>query len=96
MHSTEGGNILNTVDQMTLSSGVGRLMYQMQYSTPDIAQAVQDLACYMTRGNSKVIEVIRRCMRYVLCTRDEGLLLKPTQKWDGSNKHEFCLRERSD
>ncbi len=35
-------------------------------------------------------------MRYVLCTRDEDLLLKPTQKWDGSNKHEFCLKGASD
>ncbi len=43
-----------------------------------------------------IFEAMRRCMRYVLCTRDKGLLINPTQKWDGSNKHEFCLRGRSD
>jgi hypothetical protein len=35
-------------------------------------------------------------MRYVLCTRDAGLLLKPSQKWDGSNEHQFRIRGRSD
>ncbi len=31
-----------------------------------------------------------------MCTRGKGLLLKPTQKCDGSKKHEFPLRGRSD
>jgi hypothetical protein len=96
MCPAEGDNILNPVDQTTLRSGVGKLMYQMQYLKPDIAQAVQDLARYMTRGDVKILEAMRRCMIYVLCTRDEGLLLKPTQKWDGSNKHEFCLKGTPD
>jgi hypothetical protein len=80
MRPTEGDNILNPVDQTMVRSGMGKLMYQMQYSMPDISQAVQDLAWYMTHGDSKILEAMRRCMRYVLCTRDEGLLLKPTQK----------------
>jgi hypothetical protein len=71
-------------------------MYQMQYSRPDIAQAVRDLARYMTRGNSKTLDAMYRCMRYVLCTRDAGLLLRPSQKWDGSNEHQFRIRGRSD
>jgi hypothetical protein len=70
MHPTEGDNILSCADQMTLRSGMGKLMYQMQYSRPDIAQAVQDLAWYMTHGDLKILEAMRRCMRYVLCTRD--------------------------
>jgi hypothetical protein len=95
MPPAEGDKVLSPADQMTLRSELGKLMYQMQYSRPDIAQAVQDLAWYMTHGDSKILEAMRRCMRYVLCTRDEGLLLKPTSKWDGSNKHDFCLRVRS-
>ena len=96
MHPTEGEEVLSAKDQTTLRSGVGKLMYQMQYSRPDIAQAVRDLARYMTRGNSKTLDAMYRCMRYVLCTRDAGLLLKPSQKWDGSNKHQFCIRGQSD
>jgi hypothetical protein len=68
----------------------------MQYLRPDIAQAVQDLARYMSCGNSKMLEAIKKCMRYVLCTREAGLLLKPSQKWNGSNEHIFCIRGKSD
>jgi hypothetical protein len=45
----------------------------------------------MSCGNSKTLEAIKRCMRYVLCTRDAGLLLKPSKKWNGSNEHQFDL-----
>jgi hypothetical protein len=39
---------------------------------------------------------MNRCMRYVLCTREAGLLLKPSQKWNESNKHQFHIRGKSD
>ncbi len=78
MHPTEDEEVLSATDQTTLRSGMGKLMYQMQYSRPNIAQAVRDLARYMTRGNSKMLDAMYRCMRYVLCTRDAGLLLKPS------------------
>jgi hypothetical protein len=78
MHPTEGKEVLSATDQTTLRSGLGKLMYQMQYSRPNIAQEVRDLARYMTRGNLKMLNAMYRCMRYVLCTRDAGLLLKPS------------------
>jgi hypothetical protein len=34
-------------------------------------------------------------MRYVLRTRGAGLLLKPSQKWNGSNEHQFRIRGKS-
>jgi hypothetical protein len=42
MHPAKGEEVLKPQDQTTLRSGVGKLMYQMQYLRPDIAQAVQD------------------------------------------------------
>jgi hypothetical protein len=36
----EGEEVLKPEDQTALRSGVGKLMYQMQYLRPDIAQAV--------------------------------------------------------
>jgi hypothetical protein len=39
---------------------------------------------------------MKRCMRFVLCSRNAGLLLKPSQKWDGSNEHQFRIRGRLD
>jgi hypothetical protein len=40
MHPVKGKKFVKPEDQTTLRSGVGRLMYQMQYLRPDIAQAV--------------------------------------------------------
>ncbi len=78
MCPVEGKEVLKHEDQTMLRSGVGKLMYQMQYLRPDIAQTVQDLAQYMSCGNLKMLEAMKRCMRYVLCTRDAGILLKPS------------------
>ena len=78
MRPVKGKEVLNSEDQTTLRSGMGKLMYQMQYSRPDIAQAVRDLAWYMTHGNLKTLEAMKRCMRFVLCSREAGLLLKPS------------------
>jgi hypothetical protein len=96
MRPVKGDKFLNSEDQTMLRSGVGKLMYEMQYSRPDIAQAVCDLARYMTCGNLKTLQAMKRCMRFVLCSRNAGLLLKPSQKWDGSNKYQFRIRGRSD
>ena len=37
-----------------------------------------------------------RCMQYLTCTKDAGLLLKPARKWDGTNDFQFKIRGRSD
>jgi hypothetical protein len=78
MRPAEGKEILNSEDQTMLRSGVGKLMYQMQYLRPDIAQAVRDLAWYMMRRNLKTLDAMKRCMRFVLCSREVGLLLNPS------------------
>jgi hypothetical protein len=63
MRPVKGEEVLKPEDQIMLRPGVGKLMYQMQYLGPDIAQAVQDLAWYMSCGNSKTLEEMGRCMR---------------------------------
>ncbi len=51
MWPIEGTEVLKPEDHTTLRSGVGKLIYQMQYLRSDIAQAVQDLAHYMSCRN---------------------------------------------
>jgi hypothetical protein len=96
MRPGQGKEVLNSEDQTTLRYGVGKLMYQMHYSRPDIAQAVRDLAQYMTCRNSNTLEAMKRCMRFVLCSRNAGLLLKPSWKWDRSKEHQFRIRGKLD
>ncbi len=91
----EDGNILNSEDQTILRSGIGKLMCHMQYSRPDIAQAVRDLARHMTRGDDTHMQAMLRCMQYLTCTMNAGLLLKQTRKWDGINDFQFKIRGMS-
>jgi hypothetical protein len=50
----------------------------------------------MTRGNETHMGVMLQCMKYLTCTKDAGLLLKPTRKWDEGNKLKFRIRGRLD
>jgi hypothetical protein len=59
----ENRNVLNSKDQTILRSGIGKLMYHMQYSHLDIAQAVRDLARHMTRGDKTHMQAMLRCMQ---------------------------------
>jgi hypothetical protein len=92
----EDGKILNSDNQTILRSGIGKLMYHMQYIHPDIAQAVRDLTRHMTCWDETHMAGMLRYMQYSTCTKDSGLLLKPTRKWNGTNKFQFKIRGRSD
>jgi hypothetical protein len=89
-------DLLNSEEQSTLRAGIGKLMWHMQYSRPDVSQAVRDLARHMTRGDRSHMDAMLRCMKYMVCTKDAGLLLKPERKWDGTKNFKFVIRARSD
>jgi hypothetical protein len=40
----------------------------------------------MTGGDETHMAAMLRCMQYLMCTKVVGLLLKPTRKWNGSDK----------
>ncbi len=48
MKPVKNGVVLSGEAQSILRSGIGKLMYQLQYLQPNIAQAVRDLARHMT------------------------------------------------
>jgi hypothetical protein len=76
----EDGKVLDGNNQTVLRSGIGKLIYHMQYLRLDIAQAVSNLVRHMTQGDETHMAVMLRCMQYLTCTKDAGLLLKPTRK----------------
>jgi hypothetical protein len=71
-------------------------MYHMQYLCPDITQAVRDLERHMTPGDETRMAAMLRCMQYLACTKDAGLLLKPIRKWDVTKRFQFKMRGRLD
>jgi hypothetical protein len=92
----EDGKVLSSEDQTILRFGIGKLMYHMQYSHLDIAQAVRDQARHMTHGDETHMQAMLRCMQYLNCTKDAGLVLKLTRKWDGTNQFQFKIKGSSD
>jgi hypothetical protein len=93
----ENGKLLSSDDQTILRLGIGKLMYyHMQYSHPEIAQAVRDQARHMPHGDETHMEAMLKCMQYLTCMKDAGLLFKPTRKWDRGNTFQFRIRGRSD
>jgi hypothetical protein len=66
-------------------------MHMMQCSRPDTYSTVCDLARHMTSATQVHMDAMLRLMKYVDDTSDRGLVLNPTQKWDGSKDHEFII-----
>jgi hypothetical protein len=71
-------------------------MHMMQYSQPDTYNAVRDLARHMTSATQVHFDAMLRLMKYVDDTKERGLLLNPTRKWNGNKDHEFIISGRSD
>ncbi len=58
MKPVKNGEVLSGGAQLILRSGIGKLIYHMQYLRPDIAQAVRDLARHITRGDNTHMEAM--------------------------------------
>ena len=68
----------------------------MQYSRPDIYQAVRDLARHTGAATKIRWDAMFRMIKYFSNTKERGLALNLMQKWDGRKDHEFIIRGRSD
>jgi hypothetical protein len=92
----KGDGLLLQENQTLCRSGVGKVMHMMQYSRLDICQTVHDLARHMGAATKIHWNAMFRMMKYVSNTKERGLTLNPTQKWDGSKDHEFIISGQSD
>ena len=90
MKPVDYAKLINSVGQSILQSGIGKLLWHMQYSQLDVTQAVQDLTRHMTRRDQTPMDAMLRCMQYLKGTEEAGLLLKPARKWDGNDN--FCFK----
>jgi hypothetical protein len=76
----DSNQLLDSKAQSTLRSDIGKLLWHMQYSRPDISQPACDLARHMMRGDKTHMDAMLCCMLYLVCTKDAGLFLKPERK----------------
>ncbi len=69
---------LTPAKQTQYRSGVGKGMHTMQYSWPDMYNALHNLARHMTRATQVHYDATLRMMKYVYDTSERGFVLNPT------------------
>ena len=71
--------------------GVGKLMHLAKHSRPGVANAVRELSRFGSSPSQAHIKAMLRCMKYCVNTKEQGLMLKLTGRWDGKDRnHKFC------
>ena len=89
-------NALSSEEQTKFRSAVGKIMHMMQYSRPEIYNATRDCARHMTQASEKHMKAALRIMKYCVSRPNRGLVLAPTDRWNGSDDFEFVVSGRSD
>ena len=66
--------------QSRFRMGVGKLLYLVKHTRPDIANAVRELSKMLDCTNEGAIKELRRVVKYVLDTSNDGLKIAPTAR----------------
>ncbi len=69
--------------------GTGKGMYAMQYSKPEMYNAMQDLYRHMHEATNDHYKAMLRILKFSVDSVNQGLVLKPNRKWDGDQNHKF-------
>jgi len=94
---TSEGEPLNEDEKKVFRSGVGKLLFLMRYSRPDILNAVRELSKWMSDGATvNHQKVMHQTMNYILHTRNRGLHLNPIMSMVDARKEEFIIKGRGD
>ena len=71
------GVSVSAEEQSRFRMGIGKLLYLVKHTRPDIANAVRELSKMLDCTNQAAIKEMRRVIKYVLDTRDYGLKIDP-------------------
>ena len=86
-----------TANMKTYRKGVGKLLYLMRWSRPDILNATREVSKFMRAATDLHVKALYRILDYCVATSKRGLVLKPTGRWDGIDKdYEFSVSGVSD
>ena len=82
--------------QTKYRSGVGKMLHLMRWSRPETQNAVRDLSRFMSGAAQSHVKAMLRAMSYCLGTAERGIVLQPTDAWDGSKDKLFIIRGSAD
>jgi hypothetical protein len=87
---------LSLAMQKKYHSGTGEAMHAMQYSKPEMYNVVQDLSHHMHAVMQDHYKAMLHVLKYSVDVAEQGLVIKPNRKWDGSQNHKFVISVCSD
>ena len=90
------GEPLGEADHKLYRAGCGKLQWLKRETRPDLQFSVLQLQRHLQKPGRAHLKAMFRVMRYVLATKERGLVIKPERKWDGSRDHKFKLSTTTD
>ena len=79
-------NKLTSERQIKYFSYIGKHLYLMWWTKPEMYNAVQALSCHMTMASKLHYKPMLPTMNYCVETRNKGLYFKPPRNWDRKSK----------
>ena len=80
MSRCDGKVSVSPADQTRFRMGVGKLLYLVKHTRPDIANAVRELSKMLDCTTPSAIKEMRRVIKYILDTESFGLKIFPTKE----------------
>ena len=80
---------LGGAEQMKYCSGVGKLLYLMKWSHPEIGNSVCELTKFMTQSYPVCMMGLEHVLQHVLKYLECGMVMQPDGHWDGSKDFKF-------
>ena len=95
-HLHPSGPKLGGAEQTKYHSGVGKLLYLVKWSCPEIANSVHELTRFMTQSYPVCMTGLEHVMQHVLKYLEHGMVMQPDSHWDGSKDFKFEIDRVSD
>jgi hypothetical protein len=83
-------------DQARNRSATAVLLHMVHWSRAEVMNAVRNCSCYMQSARKSHNKALNRVMMYCVGTSLRGLLLMPTETWDGKARFQFIMNGLSD
>ena len=95
-HLMSKGPSLCAEAQTRYCSGVGKLLYVVKCSHPEITNSMHELTRFMTKAFPASVKGMEHVMQYVLTYSECGMVIQLDGEWDGSKEFGFEIDRISD
>ena len=86
------GSSVSKIEEKKYRRGVGKLLYLVKHTRPDIANIVQELSKMLDCITPSAIKELKQVIKYLLDTRKLGLKIEPVKMGNNENVYieVFC------